>query len=716
MTIRIIDVLNARRSVERRRRRNLAKRETRILGVLRAVEFAKSVKHATRKGYVWFQEDGTGADEYGGAIPVLGNGIPDIPGLPVMVGPSPRDPYALAVLGEYDSTINEHWRYDGPLTSQQKHAKTHIVLPGNPDPTYGTDPAWVTPRMLLPLLVCPTQPTASMRCRILPGAYHYANTLKYSGLRDTADLSSYVPASGLARLLYILVNGADDTLVYLPTDPFPWLSASDPVPSNIWSVTFPEGHVLCGSPILHYGQTSIVEADFLYDVRALFGAITAAISLDLDDLLDVADATPTLGNLLRADGTDWHSVAPSVINANEFGSGGATSGYALLADGTGGGDWGAVSTGEYEPLFGVVKTAGGAGEFATIQEGLDWFKGKVIVGDADNPCRLDVAPGTYAENVDVNDLIMGTNGRLQLWGDDRPLAGLTYADSAPANRSGQSNGGSGTVGLGHSGNDLSISCGSVQPDFAAAGLVAGDRVLVGDNAGAITEEEIASVSGHTLTLTNTAPTVGSAGSWVCILPNRRVEVASGDALLVRASGLELWGIYLYTSDGDAFGLYAGEGVQIRVRGCALRGAWGAYLIDGASLVHISDYPLSFIGSDTGLQTSRNAWAKLEPGASVAGGANGLVAADRGTIGAPDVVLGGLTSRGVQATAASFVRADRAAAVGVHNGGSTACAYSAGQLSYIDATDSEAYCVANDIDYSPATSDAIDNVGSAVTHS
>src|SRR3990167_3538083 len=63
---------------------------------------------------------------------------------------------------------------------------------------------------------------------------------------------------------------------------------------------------------------------------------TALGTAALGDLSDVGVGTPTLGNLLEADGDSWESVAPSTMDAADFGSGAATDGFVLTADGAGG--------------------------------------------------------------------------------------------------------------------------------------------------------------------------------------------------------------------------------------------------------------------------------------------------------------------------------------------------------------------------------------------
>ncbi len=204
-------------------------------------------------------------------------------------------------------------------------------LPGLP----GRYAVNISARNLAPGRVYPTSPP-SMRCRVAPLDYIYRNQAKYFGGGYTADFTTERPAAGLAKLAYVCIDGATNTLAYVYGAAFPWASYADPPPASA-RAAIPEGYVVLSAILLHSGMTSIVERAFTYEVRPLFAAVG---DLDeLGDLADVGNGAPGVGHLLQGDGDSWVSVDPAGIDASAFGSGEAPDGYVLTANGSGGTAW-----------------------------------------------------------------------------------------------------------------------------------------------------------------------------------------------------------------------------------------------------------------------------------------------------------------------------------------------------------------------------------------
>ena len=376
-----------------------------------------------------------------------------------------------------------------------------------------------------------------------------------------------------------------------------------------------------------------------------------------------------------------------------------------------------------EAQYGIVKQVNSGGEFTTIQAALDWFKGKAIMTNlSGSPCTIEVDPGTYNETITAKDLFTASDQRLLLWGDDRTLVGITYVDGTPGNRGGITNGGSGIVALSNSGNDLLIGCGTSNPNLVTAGIVNGDKILVGDNSRAIAEFTVASVSGHTLTLTGTAPTVGNTGSWVCLLPNRRITNA-GATLAVQSNGLIVQGFYIYSSGDSALQLSGNYPATLHVTNCAIRGNYGALIQGQSELQSCTDYAIgapsgvvSFVGcANDGLLTTRGASANLFYPCFA--GCNVAARADTHSIIALVLPVSGQTvANGFKADQHSMIDVGSAAVVAVHNGPGSAYAFLAGMVSFISADNTVSLCSGNDHDYSPGTTETVGNGGSVIRFS
>ena len=118
--------------------------------------------------------------------------------------------------------------------------------------------------------------------------------------------------------------------------------------------------------------------------------------------------------------------------------------------------------------------------------------------------------------VDRNGAIIGSNNLIELVGDSRSAAGVSFVDGFTS----PSVSGSGTISLSNSGNILTIAGSTTNPDFGVMGFVTGDTAIVYDNSNAINRMIVSTVTAQTLTFTTTCPTIGTTGSAVALLPNK----------------------------------------------------------------------------------------------------------------------------------------------------------------------------------------------------
>jgi hypothetical protein len=218
-------------------------------------------------------------------------------------------------------------------------------------------------------------------------------------------------------------------------------------------------------------------------------------------------------------------------------------------------------------LENVTVTVGAAGDFAAIQDAVDWMKNWIIKG----ACVIsEIDEGTYDEAVDFSSILIAPGASLTLQGDARVLAGITYVVGAVCNRAALANGGTFNdanpcaIVVNAAGDRIIIGGGTVDPDFDADGWVAGDRILFFGNDDTIYERVINSISpggaGNnvieiTVALPGAAfPGGGGAlddGSAVALVPNRAIErTAAGACVTVNGvKGVVIDGWYLETSTG-----------------------------------------------------------------------------------------------------------------------------------------------------------------------
>jgi len=197
----------------------------------------------------------------------------------------------------------------------------------------------------------------------------------------------------------------------------------------------------------------------------------------------------------------------------------------------------------------ITKTVGTGKDYATIQEAIDFFNGKTLIGT--NQIVLD--PGNYSENLIFTGYFPSNSEALQLVGDSRLIPSVRYCASGTINIPifpTVANGGSGNCNISKSGNTLTVTGDVSNPNFSAGGIVAGDKLIIGDNSGNQTEGTVDSVSGNTITLTATAPTIGAMGSFIVILPNRRIispeQALNLNTISVNMTALTVIGVTVHT--------------------------------------------------------------------------------------------------------------------------------------------------------------------------
>lgn len=169
----------------------------------------------------------------------------------------------------------------------------------------------------------------------------------------------------------------------------------------------------------------------------------------------------------------------------------------------------------------------GGGVIGTNQSAITYTD----IADAKNKVYFGYKPivtytaGTYSA-LDLTNLY----DEITLQGDTRGCAGLTFMHCASATTivphwSTATGAGVGKVTLSSSGNNITISCATTNPDFGAAGNIwgRGDKLWIVNSSKALAEYTIDSVSANTITLTGAAPTINAYGCSVTFVPNRIIS-------------------------------------------------------------------------------------------------------------------------------------------------------------------------------------------------
>jgi hypothetical protein len=212
----------------------------------------------------------------------------------------------------------------------------------------------------------------------------------------------------------------------------------------------------------------------------------------------------------------------------------------------------------------------------TIQAGID-LASSGLKPDAANPDQLlqagaknvtlSIPAGTYHETLFIDtslsdptindpgtDLFFLQGRGLRLIGDTRPIAAMTYINGGLVRTSPVflANLGLNSLGtlnsvvtLTNSGNTLIVSLATGNnPNFGAAGVVAGDTIIVSDVDGNFQERTVQSVNGNTVTYLGTSVTISGKGAALTFCPNVHVVASIPDAICYVVSGaVEMVGIW-----------------------------------------------------------------------------------------------------------------------------------------------------------------------------
>lgn len=217
-----------------------------------------------------------------------------------------------------------------------------------------------------------------------------------------------------------------------------------------------------------------------------------------------------------------------------------------------------ATTNNAPPVITVNRTAvpNGYTIFNTIQAAITSLDSKRIVDT-----QINVAPDTYPESINISSILSSDASKLNIRGDMRDIVGCGINHGSFWNV-----GGAGPVGgiaatgeavlAGTSGvNTLSVTgaLGATPPDFVAALVVAGDRVLIRHNDGtfAIYTIAVGGVTATVLTFTTVlAANVNALGAAMCVIP--RVEIAAplGSATaIIQGTQVKLSGLFINSPAG-----------------------------------------------------------------------------------------------------------------------------------------------------------------------
>ena len=213
----------------------------------------------------------------------------------------------------------------------------------------------------------------------------------------------------------------------------------------------------------------------------------------------------------------------------------------------------------------TVKSSGG--DSTTIQGAIDLFADILLYKDN----IIDVDPGTYSENLDLSSIF----GRLLIRGDTRNLAGLTYFDDRPI-RSEIANAGVGTCQLDNTGNVITVTGSSSNPDFQTDGWTTSDRVYIFPSDGVgVGLRNITAVSGNTITIDGTTLSnnvMNGTRAFITLIPDRELN-PTGQIAKVDRHGNEITFQGFYTdpqtplSDNDG-GLECADG-KLFIKNCVI---------------------------------------------------------------------------------------------------------------------------------------------------
>lgn len=534
----------------------LEPKRLRIRGIL-GYPGSATVEVSDRDGYVYFQEDGNPSK----VSQIFNNKVAPIKNLPVVAGLDSANPKMMQVL-DIDMGALPDW--EGRSFPQPHHKSHELNSADSAGNALDTDVVFVRKGQVVPLALRPNNPY-DYSLYVYPDWYWYGSELK----RWAGGATQNYAIPTVEDTAYYVLTSLDEnnTLHYITGNTFsPSLGITgsrDYIPDPNLG-TYPLGAVY-----LPFGD----------------------VSLDYDNIEFIKPYSFTPAGHLRLTGVSI-TGGPFVLPSGTGISGGSGQVGQLAFDTDddvlyvhNGSAWSDVSS--TVVVDDVTKTVGDGKDFTTIQDAVDWFKNKLIVGS----CKIAVDAGTYDEAIVFEDLFLGKFGSLELEGDTKVLAGLSYVSCNPsatawagttvygaasevsptagqngffyytvaggtsaggeptwpttiggtvidnditwvcmgvlANQAGLANGGSGSCQINLDGGrtNIIITCSIANPDFDADGWNDTDKILIYMSGGATYERELTAVVDNVLTIDPAIPAGPSFidGSAICLMPNREID-------------------------------------------------------------------------------------------------------------------------------------------------------------------------------------------------
>ena len=217
--------------------------------------------------------------------------------------------------------------------------------------------------------------------------------------------------------------------------------------------------------------------------------------------------------------------------------------------------------------------------FKTIQEAIDSLGDDNVVNTT-----INIAPGTYNENINFQSILNSDSTKLALVGDQRPMVGVGIANNsfwnATATPAVPVGGGAGSVAVlqaisGTNVLTLTNSGTGIQPNFTAAGgVVVGDTVMLRADNGVFNSYTVQAVAPTQLTFTtNVLNTVGATattlGGAMCVVPKVTIAPTSGTAI-TQTSQVTLQGLTIAPSAAD-FGIFVSPQSVTRINNVLITG-------------------------------------------------------------------------------------------------------------------------------------------------
>jgi len=216
----------------------------------------------------------------------------------------------------------------------------------------------------------------------------------------------------------------------------------------------------------------------------------------------------------------------------------------------------------------------GVTKFNTIQEAIDSLGDQQIFNTT-----IQIAKGSYPENVVLQSILNSDPTSLKFVGDLRQIAGVGIAHDSfwndTAGPTGPVGGGAGSKAVLNTGvNSITVTASvGTNPDFVAAGVVSGDKVIIRDNLGTFTTYTVALVAPTTLTFTTNIITPANAlGAAMSIAPNVVINPATGNVIKQNAFA-SFTGLFLQVPSGQG-GLSLGDFSDTIITNLLIFGATG----------------------------------------------------------------------------------------------------------------------------------------------